>query len=197
MIDAALNYIRDELEKYLFRFDELNLVPNKPKVVLGNISQLEAQSSDGNPQNDLDEKVVMTLINVEEEFTLKNGPTFTPAKDGGFRHNPPVNLNLYLLFTITESTYTNAMAFLTKVISFFQARQVFDHENSPGLHDKIEKLLVELYNLNFENLNHLWGVLGGKELPFVLYKIRLVTIIAEPEDSESLVEVIETSENAY
>ena len=41
---------------------------------------------------------------------------------------------------------------------------------------EIERLVVELYSLNLEQQNHLWGYLGGKYLPSVVYKVRLVRI---------------------
>jgi hypothetical protein len=40
----------------------------------------------------------------------------------------------------------------------------------------IEKLIFSLYNINFEQINHLWSTLGGKYLPSVLYKMQLVII---------------------
>jgi hypothetical protein len=39
--------------------------------------------------------------------------------------------------------------------------------------------------MNFEQLNHLWGILGGKYLPSVLYKIRRVTVDEEATISEA------------
>jgi hypothetical protein len=40
----------------------------------------------------------------------------------------------------------------------------------------IEKLVVELHQLNFEQQNNLWAVLGAKYLPSVLYKVRAISI---------------------
>jgi len=33
-----------------------------------------------------------------------------------------------------------------------------------------------MVNMNFEELNHLWGVLGGAYFPSVVYKVRLVKV---------------------
>jgi hypothetical protein len=35
---------------------------------------------------------------------------------------------------------------------------------------------MELYTLTFEQINHLWGSLGGKQMPFVMYKLRLIAL---------------------
>jgi hypothetical protein len=38
------------------------------------------------------------------------------------------------------------------------------------------RFTMELYTLTFEQINHLWGSLGGRQVPFVMYKLRLVGI---------------------
>ena len=53
---------------------------------------------------------------------------------------------------------------------------MFTSENSPGLDPRIEKLIVELYSLSFEQQHHLWGILGAKYLPSVMYRVRMITI---------------------
>jgi hypothetical protein len=37
-------------------------------------------------------------------------------------------------------------------------------------------LSLDLFSLNFEQINHLWSTIGGKYFPSALYKVRLVTI---------------------
>ena len=51
----------------------------------------------------------------------------------------------------------------------------FDKADYPDL-DPIEYLIVELYSLSFEQQNQLWASLGGKYMPSVVYKVRLVVI---------------------
>ena len=46
--------------------------------------------------------------------------------------------------------------------------------NDPNVLDL--KFTLELYTLTFEQINHLWGSLGGRQLPFAMYKLRLVEI---------------------
>jgi hypothetical protein len=38
------------------------------------------------------------------------------------------------------------------------------------------RLIMNMYTLTFEQINHLWGSLGGRQLPFVMYKVRLVKV---------------------
>ena len=65
---------------------------------------------------------------------------------------------------------------LSAAISFFQYTSVFNHNNTPDLDSSVEKLVFEMINLNIQELSQLWGVHGGKYLPSVLYKTRMVTI---------------------
>jgi len=38
------------------------------------------------------------------------------------------------------------------------------------------KFNLELYTLSLEELNYVWGTLGGRQLPSVIYKIQLIEI---------------------
>jgi len=97
-----------------------------------------------------------------------------------------------MLFTATlpegdtsiDEDYRNALHRISGIIEFFQSKNVFTVQNSPRFDTKdIDvnlladiRLLPELYTLTFEQINHLWGSLGGKQSPFVMYKFRLVKI---------------------
>ena len=62
MIDAALQLLRDELTSYLSTKDAAT-------VVIDNIGLFETPAG-----NSLTDNIVITLVNVEEESTLKNQP---------------------------------------------------------------------------------------------------------------------------
>ena len=171
MIDVALKFIASELNQYLNNKLSLD-VASKDPVVLGSISKL----NDGNDNNDLQEKIVLSLVNIEEERMLKSPEKFTRVDDQFVQRNPKVHLNLYCLFAANKSKYTEALKYLSFVIQFFQFRNVFNHVNDPSLDKNIEKLIMDLYTINFEQINHLWGTLGGKYFPSALYKMRLITI---------------------
>ena len=38
------------------------------------------------------------------------------------------------------------------------------------------EICLDLHTLSFEQLNDLWGSLGGKQVPFVMYRARLIPI---------------------
>lgn len=179
MIDVALKFISSELNQYLNNKLSLD-VASKDPVVLGNISKL----SEAAANNDLEEKVILTLVNLEEERMLRNPEKFTRVEDRLEQRNPKIFLNLYCLFAVNKSKYSEALKYLSFVIQFFQHRSVFNHITDPLLDEKIEKLLLELYTINFEQTNHLWGTMGGKYYPSALYKMRLITIDESFKEAE-------------
>jgi len=49
---------------------------------------------------------------------------------------------------------------------------------APGEDENNIKVTLDLMSLTFEQVNHLWGSLGGKQAPFLLFKARQVEIDA-------------------
>lgn len=176
MIKQALLLLRDELQNYINYFDA------SVSVVVDNIGLMETSRGDSLTNN-----IVITLVNIEEESTLKNGGNLKrPITDQAVYKNIPVYLNLYVLFTCNYSgnDYRLALERLSFVIRFLQGRTSFSASSSsaslapdftdPELIDL--KFTTELYTLTFEQINHLWGSLGGRQVPFAMYKLRLVAI---------------------
>ncbi len=175
MIDTALILLSNELESYI------NIVSPGPDVILENIALFESNQTvtlDG---------IVLTLVNLQEESTLKNVKAVKPNGIGGLDYvNPPVPLNLYLLISVNVDSYTDALMYLSAVIRFFQIQNTFTIDSAPAFNTPITgeepedlsqlRLSLDLYTLTFEQINHLWGSLGGRQLPFVLYKVRLVQV---------------------
>jgi Pvc16 N-terminal domain len=145
--------------------------------VWGNIAMLDRPDVN----TALDNHLVLTLVNVEEERTLKNGKVISRlGSDQVGYSNRPVFLNLFLLFTANYSNYATALGRLTQVIKFFQGKQKFTFANSPaaGTAQPLVdfQLVLDLLSLSFEEVNHLWGFLGAKQSPSVVYRGRLVTV---------------------
>ena len=181
MIDRALSLLREELQNYI------SLSIGSADVIVDNIGLLETSNSDS-----LTKHIVITLVNIEEESTLKNNsPLKKGARAFATYENPPVFLNLYVLVTCNYSgdDYIHALERLAAVIRFFQSRNSFSYKKTtiittPPSDDVVTlrddvvslKFTMELYTLTFEQINHLWGSLGGRQVPFAMYKLRLVAI---------------------
>ena len=163
MIDLALEYIRKELRDYLGVDDT--------EVFIDHAYMLKENS---------DKKgVYVSLVNVEEENTLKNTSHYTRVDNQSHYQEPPVFLNLYLIMACNFGIYSTCLIHLSKIIEFFQSKRAFSAENQSITNpfpEELEKLIFDLYNLNLEQMNHLWGINGGTFYPAVLYKMRMVKI---------------------
>ncbi|MFK8005442.1 MAG: DUF4255 domain-containing protein [Saprospiraceae bacterium] len=185
MILQTLKILSNELENFLDSFVE-DAVDSK-RVVIGNIAFHEGEKYRPNSVDiTTDDKIVISVVRVQEESILKNNAHFTkntPLATVDY-HNPKVHVNLYILITCNSFLYENAMTYLSRVIRFFQSKNVFTELNTDpilsGINemDRFEnfRLLMELYSPSFEESNHLWGMMGGKQLPFVMYKLRALDL---------------------
>jgi Pvc16 N-terminal domain len=196
MIDKAILLLKNELESYI------SLKDASVNVVIDNIGLFETSKGDTLTNN-----IVITLVNIEEESTLKNQPALRrPVANTGIYQNPPVCLNLYVLLTCNYSgnDYLLALKRLSYIVRFLQSKNSFSSSSSVtgGGIDLTEeditdlKFTLELYTLTFEQINHLWGSLGGRQMPFAMYKLRLVAITDRAVVREvPLIEEISTTVN--
>ena len=169
MIDSAINHIATELNQHLMRTFGLN----EDVVVVSNILE-----QDGTVATHVNNKIVVSLVNIEKDsvpFRQQNvssvGATRTVVT------NPPIYFNIYLMFAsyFSGNNYQEGLKFLSNTISYFQGHDVFDQQNSPGLNRNIDKLILDVQNLDMNDLSNLWSILSGKYLPSVLYKVRMAT----------------------
>ncbi|MDI6402696.1 DUF4255 domain-containing protein, partial [Balneolaceae bacterium ANBcel3] len=117
----------------------------------------------------------ISLVNVEEEKHGKDPARPASQLDGRFtQSNPEVNLYSYLLFSAHFSDYKESLKALSHVIMFFQGRHVFERTRFASLEAPVERLVFELQSLSLEQLNHLWGTIGGKYMPSVVYKMKML-----------------------
>lgn len=193
MIEPSITYVKDQLKDYLVS----KIGATDGNVVLDNIANYDPSDT----TSDLVNKVVISLVNVEEESTLKNNSFHRRNSLSGTIDmiDPPVHINLYILFTSTPDQtgdrYQKALIRLSYIIQFFQHRKKFlpviNFEGS----ERKNQLIFELYTLTFEQINHLWGSLGGKQVPFAMYKARLIELQELETQPTALIEEIYTTAN--
>ena len=173
MIGKALDFLATTLNQYI----ELRTGQEK-RVVMKKVVNDEGKLTVGS------DVVVGSLVNIEEERIGKHQGVYSRQQDGQVaRQNPAVMLNLFVLFAVNPSDdhYTESLRLLSYVIGFFQGKGQFNPRNSPQMPPELTTLSVELYPISLENQNYLWGGLGAKYIPSVLYKVRLVTIRDDQE----------------
>ena len=186
MISHALSITANEMTRH---FHEAYSVPDSTETVIpGNIGEGVGGANDGSsvPRD----RLILTVVNLNEEKALRNLPNAV-RNDTTLRvtyENQPIYLNLTTLLTATHKSYDNALLVLSRALRFFQSSSVLTHEsvaptsitnNAPAnAIDQLSefKLIFDLCSPTLEEVNHLWGTLGGKQYPFALFNLRLVDL---------------------
>jgi hypothetical protein len=183
MLRTALEFIQDELNAYIKNRDPVNF-GNKNLATLSNIMKQDGSFEFDSADDTNDHKIIISLVNVVENRVADCQNYVRRNEDGIIQNvNPAVNLEFYILFSAYSDDYKSSLRNLTFVISFFQTNAVFTLEKYPHLNthagtnkpwQKIQKLIFNLENLSFEQQNNLWGAIGAKFMPSLIYKMKLL-----------------------
>lgn len=173
MIYETLEIVMDQITKFL------DTKPNDDSVlVLENVAKLDDPTV---PR--IKDRIAVSLLNMEEEPTLRNIPNTSFKNGKTIYKNNKINLNLYVLFAANRTAYDKSLVSISHIVEFFQSKKVFTQVNTPftptsTIFDELKefKFTVDLYTPTFEQLNYIWGTLGGKSVPSVLYKISIIEI---------------------
>lgn len=117
-------------------------------------------------------KILVTLFNIEQESTLRNGNAYHSLPSGDFsRSAPPWYMNLYFVVAavFAAERYAEALKALSKAIAFLQSNTSLVLENG-------HTVSIEPVTFNIQELTNLWSILGGKYYPSMIIKVRMVTI---------------------
>lgn len=168
MINAAVTHLASQLNQSLKR--EYGLAEDI--VTVSNIVE-----PDGSVATNVNNKLVMLVANIEKDTLPQHQSSQSNAQRIAISAQP-LFLNLYVMVAANFSgtNYPEALRLISSAIAFFQRHPVFDHQSTPDLDQRIERLILDLENLKIQDLNNVWGLLSGKYLPSVLYKVRMVTI---------------------
>ncbi|MFC3443795.1 DUF4255 domain-containing protein [Sphingobium rhizovicinum] len=192
MLSHALTIVSNELNRHLTSI----YGGAATQVKLGNIAEGVGTASPGALPRDV---LGLSMVNIREEKALKNGPGYVrnDASMTVLYQNPPLFLNFHILIVATHSNYSNALLMLSRALQFFQYRNLFTQDvvapaslttNAPAnALDQLAsfKIGFDLCSPTMEEVNHLWGTLGGKQYPFALYALRVVEMQFKAVESES------------
>ncbi|UTW62270.1 DUF4255 domain-containing protein [bacterium SCSIO 12741] len=168
MIYDALNILRNELNQHI----RLRLSTPSDRVMLSGVS-----SPEGQLPVEFNDKILLSLVNLEHETNRRVNANFVSggaAMSG--RQFPSIQLNLYVMCSayFNPDNYDESLKFISEAISFFQGKPVFTSENTPDMPESINKITLEVVNLNMQDMSHFWGVVGARYLPSVIYKVRML-----------------------
>jgi hypothetical protein len=122
MIFEIIQILTEDINQYL---SDIGL---EKSIVAENIAFLESQNE--TVAKNLDDKVALTLININEEATLKNFPNHTYEGTKTIYKNSVIHLNLFILFSANRNNYANSLNDISKIIEFFQGKKLFTQANT-------------------------------------------------------------------
>lgn len=170
MLDIALKFIEDELNTYLLTQTGSTLVKVEMSKLVDETGKYAFEAGDVGT-------VGASIINIEEDRTFRSQTSEHFYTNG--QHiviEPELKLNLHVLFAANFKKYNEALKYISYILIYFQSHPVFTATEYPALDPRIEKLIVELQSLSYEQLNQVWAFIGGKQLPSVIYKVRMVAL---------------------
>ena len=167
LFSLAVSHIANYLNQFLKRQFDLD----EDIVVVSNLVNI-----DGTSPIIIQNKIVISIINVEKDHGFKNQRNVVPGNESVGVKSPPLYINFNIIVSANFSKYSEGLKLLSATSQYFQIQPIFDHQNSPDLDENIHKLILEFENLNLQDLSSLWSIIGGKYLPSVIYKLRTVIL---------------------
>jgi hypothetical protein len=178
MIRVVLELIRNQLNGYLQNMDRRD----EDWVILSNIVDHEGRSYE-----DARGKIVMFLANITHETTVSTFSYNVKTKNSSYANvQPPLYIDLFILFfaNFYDRHYGEGLEMISRTIGFFQQNPWFTHDNMPDLDSRIDKLTMEITNIDLLEINYLMGTLGTKYLPSVFYKLRMIPFANDAMQAE-------------
>lgn len=163
MIDVALSIVVNRLNQQLMASG----VTDEAVVLLADSVSIGSEPEGQN-------KLLVLISNIAEDTVSAgmrrpvSGPHWHPGK--------PVTLILQVVVAASfePTRISRGLRVLSSALSFFRANPVFDRNNTPDMGATgIEKLSVEMENLDIDAISQLWRVQGGRYLPSVVYRLRI------------------------
>jgi hypothetical protein len=170
MIDRAVGLVAARLEAHLrARFG-----------IVGDIVAVSGLTgADGQAPPSVCKRLALFVTGITRETTSRAVPGRSPAVA---RRSPidSVHLNVHLMLasSFDPESCLESLKILSHAIRFLQVHRRFDRTNAPEIDRCIEQLSLEIETLDTEAASQLRGILGGRYLPSVQYRMRTVTIDA-------------------
>lgn len=168
MLDVAINFIAGTVS------DHVNAGASGDNQVLINPTYLVDEAGKYQVKAD---SIGVYIANIEEERVVKEHLPEVSTVNGRHVVRPPeLRLNLHILFAARFQNYPTALKHISSILAFFQANPSLTQDAFPALDRRIGRLNFDLMSLSYEQLNQAWAFIGGKHLPSLIYKVRMVAV---------------------
>ena len=144
-----------------------------------------------------DRAIVITLLRIEEETSRKAQypykveivPDVTvenSARRASYPNPPEVSVNLDILIS-SHGEYGTALSQISEVIGLMNSvkeNMKLEPQEEDGDIVRLDSFNMSMVNLSLEQTMNLWQTLKGTIVPFVVYKLRMVTVRWKKEQPE-------------
>lgn len=169
MLHLLIDYLVTEINAYL---SLRSPAMDRDRLVSGTLLD-----PDGKANPEVRDKIVLSIVNVQKDPVYHSVEIFEKRTDGKSELvKPEIKINIYILFVANLNDYGEAVKALSQIIEFFQQRNAFEYASIPSLSHRNGRVVFDLFSTTFEDQNHLWGALGAKYMPSVMYKAGIVDI---------------------
>jgi len=178
-----------------------------PEISISNIATL----NDGDEFLETKSSIVLSVVNIQEDKTLKNQSVYNVKKIDKTVEivaHPPQYLNISLLFTSyskEQTKYLDGLEKLQNIIEYFQINNSFYFENitktlityfsyknlTAAQKENYSKITLMSVSLTMEQLNQMWSYLGSKYMPSILFEMRVLPIQKNAIEVKKAIEEIE------
>lgn len=188
------------------------LPPNSLKAIAIEFANIATLSDDDSIITNKS-AIVLSIVNIEEDRTLKNqslyripqqlplDPSITKIEK---YKKPAQNMVFSILFTAynkDNTMYGDSIDKLEKVLRYLQNNNVFYYkDNGTDLIEQDDassaeiaesnKIILDMISLKTDQINQMWSYLGSKYMPSILYTLRLIHIQKETMKTETIVKHI-------
>ncbi|MFK7762647.1 MAG: DUF4255 domain-containing protein, partial [Roseobacter sp.] len=133
--------------------------------------------AEGKPTAEARNRLCMFLTNISQDTV----PRGSGARGSLSREQaPPVHLDIYFMLASGHDPeiYSEGVKLISAALMYFQANPVMTPRTAPEMPSGLSQLSIEISNLRVEEIGQLWGNLGGRYTPSVMFKMRSVMIDA-------------------
>ena len=128
--------------------------------------------------------LLITLLRIEEETSRKpQNVYFTLEKGVHYPTSPDIDINLEVLISSPAPKYETALLLISEVIRILNSIKTVPkpEEMTEESFQRINAMSISMMGLSFDQSLSMWQTLGGTLVPFVVYKIRMLTMPGIPD----------------
>ena len=167
MIASLFEFLRSELQEYI------QLRTGTSAIKVSTCALVDEAGRISIPED----TIAITLVNIEEDRTLKRTtPEIISRAGESATLEPEIRINAIIMFAAHFRQYDQALKSISLVLLFLQSHPTFRAEVHPRLDSRFTRVTTELLTMTFEQLNQIWGFVGGKCVPSVFCRVRTVVI---------------------